>query len=776
MKKRGKTARNAKPGLFKTLAAKLNWLDDDGYGEAPTMEQLESRLLMSANPVSEIWSQQTQDNSLGDQAVVAMPLNAGEGVAVTMSAATDVYAPTITSFSVNNNAIFNKSFEISAYLADRDSDTLDWQVTLENTTTGETFVYTGEPVTTPGTGSKKVVFATINPADLGDGTYQLTLEVTDPAGNAASKAVSVRFDTTPPVIESITADKNAVETFTSTKFTINASDNVAVTKYALTINGQAVSPTSTGVATYTFKEAGNYEFVATASDAAGNTTTYSQTITVIECADLKAPTIGFAMSTYYKADVPVRFNIRDVDSLEVNWTAKVINNATGEERLVAAGDRTFDLQTNVATLSVADYADGSYTVVVEAIDKGGNRAIASSTFTIDTVAPIISIETETTRFETGKMVLNVVVDEANPYVGGNRLSINGKLVAVVPSGRFVYDFATPGTYVLMAQATDMAGNIGTVTRTIEIAANTDITPPSVNIVSPAAGSYHSGTINLHANITDNTDSYISWTVRVTRPNGTMGRSYTGEGSVVDVNISEASVLGEYTIEIEAVDAAGNVSVTRTSYFQDTVAPKFVATNFVDLVKLQTPLAYITTPFSLAATLTDANSPDELITWTVTAENYTTGEKFTVATGTGGEVNVGINPSAYASGGYRFTITAVDAAGNASFRAFDTRLDGHPPTVRIVEAKYEKSVVSWTLHGVDDLGYLRYEAELVSTPSGELVGGRVGGGWGNDNPYVSGGVVINTRAGGEGVYTFKITAFDQAGNATLPLYFSVYISW
>ena len=232
----------ARSGIMETL--RRYFADAPEHDAAPRMEQLEGRVFLSANPLSELTDHQASWQYASDQAV-HMPLTAGQGLA---------------------------------------------------------------------------------PTGVESG----------PVALAAADAVG-------PVIASITASKEAVRTFDPVYFTIAASAESGIAGYQLTVNGQAlgVGATTGRSSGFTVTEAGVYELVATVTDKAGNTATYVTSLEVAESPDVKAPTVylGVGNNGFYRSDVPLRVTIADADSLEINWTATLIDNATGEERLLGSGDR-----------------------------------------------------------------------------------------------------------------------------------------------------------------------------------------------------------------------------------------------------------------------------------------------------------------------------------------------------------------------------------------------------------------------------------------------------
>ena len=415
-----------------------------------------------------------------------------------------------------------------------------------------------------------------------------------------------------------------------------------------------------------------------------------QTVAATTAEDVKAPVITINPYDNYihKSTIGVSTRITDADSETVNWTARLIIHATGEERIIGSGDTPSQSYHNLVTVSSASYPDGRYTVIVEATDAAGNHSEKTCSFTLDSTPPEVSIVAESERFEVGTTVFNIVAtDESGIYA--RSMTINGKSVAVDRNiGRAAYTFTQPGTYTLVATASDMAGNYGTVTRTIVITENTDFTAPTIDIISPASGSYTNATYAiLVASIDDAEGGYLSWTVRIYLPSGQAVTVATGEGAVFNAAVASRSVgSGTHTYEIEAVDAAGNVTMATSTFHVDRTAPTIKLGLERGEPKSDTwynnpANSWHTAPLTLTGSITDDFSPIDLLSWRVILTNIDTGQSFVHATGMGNPANgifTVVDPSDYVGGRYEYRIEATDYAGNVSTRSTTGYMDGTPP--------------------------------------------------------------------------------------------------
>jgi hypothetical protein len=127
-----------------------------------------------------------------------------------------------------------------------------------------------------------------------------------------------------------------------------------------------------------------------------------------------------------------------------------------------------------------DLSDGGYDYSISVVDLFGNTSESVSvSFTIDTVAPVVSLN--------GSQYINVEIggtynDYGASSDGGETISISGDTV----------NTSSAGTYVVTYNATDLAGNSSSADRTVTVyksnfnytaSAQTFIVPPGVTSIS-----------------------------------------------------------------------------------------------------------------------------------------------------------------------------------------------------------------------------------------------------------------------------------------------------
>ena len=208
--------------------------------------------------------------------------------------------------------------------------------------------------------------------------------------------------------------------------------------------------------------------------------------------------------------VVVNVNI-GTDTVEMGdaWTDAGAT-ADGGEPVIASGT----VDTNTV---------GTYTINYSASDACGNTGTATRTVTVvDTTAPVITVTPGTDTVELG----SAWTDAGATADGGETVFESGSV-----------DTNTVGNYTITYTASDAAGNVGTVTRTVLVV---DTTAPVITVTSG----------------TDTVEQGSSWT--------DAGATADGGEAVIPSGTVDTNTVGAYTITYTATDAAGNVgTATRT---------------------------------------------------------------------------------------------------------------------------------------------------------------------------------------------------------------------
>lgn len=199
---------------------------------------------------------------------------------------------------------------------------------------------------------------------------------------------------------------------------------------------------------------GSHTIIWTATDAAGNTGTDTQTITVN---DTTPPVITAPDKTVQTTGATTQVNLG-----------------------ASASDLVDGAITPTTSDSTGPFAVGTHTVTWAAVDAQGNSSTKDQTVTVtatpqDTTPPVITIPPTTTateiRLEAGKTKISR--DDLESQSGVSATDDSGGLVSFVVidvQDADLRDFLTAGTYDILWRATDPSGNSSTATQRIIILA------------------------------------------------------------------------------------------------------------------------------------------------------------------------------------------------------------------------------------------------------------------------------------------------------------------
>jgi hypothetical protein len=384
----------------------------------------------------------------------------------------------------------------------------DTEVSLE---LGSTYTDSGATAVDNIDGDITANIVTANPVDANTvGTYTVTYNVSDAAGNAAvqvSRTVTITPDVTVPVITLTGNAEVSLElgsTYTDAGAT--AVDNIDgnITSNIVTVSAVDVNTVGTYTVTYNV------------SDAAGNAAVQvSRTVTITP--DVTVPVITLTGN----AEVSLELGSPYTDA-----GATAVDNIDG------------DITANIAVVSTVDVSTlGTYMVTYNVSDAAGNAATQVTrtvNITPDVTIPVITLLGET----------EVSLELGSTYTDPGAIAadnIDGDVTENIAVASTV-DVNTVGTYTVAYNVSDAAGNAAVqVSRTVSI--TPDVTIPVITLLGDAEVSLELGSTYTDAGVTavDNTDGEIT-------------------SSIVTVNPVDANTVGSYTVTYNVSDAAGNAAV------------------------------------------------------------------------------------------------------------------------------------------------------------------------------------------------------------------------
>ncbi|EKY3916713.1 Ig-like domain-containing protein [Enterobacter hormaechei] len=496
--------------------------------------------------------------------------SAGRGYSV------DATAPTVTIDTVAGDNVINGS-EAAAGVAISGTTTAEVGQTVTVNLGGNS--YTAQ-VQQGGVWSINVPAADLS--TLADNGYTVQVSVSDAAGNPGSAGKAITLDTTPPtvsfnvvagddVINSVEHGQAQVVSGTATGASVG--DKLVITigsnQYTTTVDASGKWSVGVPASDISALTDGTVTLSATITDSAGNSSTQTHDVVV------NTASVALTVNTLSGDDV---INAAEAGaSLVINGSSAQFASGTQVTITLNGKSYTATIQsdgswtTTVPAADVGTLADGaSYQVSVSAQDSAGNSASATHTISVDTTAPVISVNTLS-----GDDVLNAAEAQQPLTVHGSSSAEAGQTVTVTLGGKtYTALVANDGTWTLDVPAADLAnlsegaltvtasvndkaGNNGQTTHTLTV----DTVAPAVTISTVAdddivnnaeqlAGQTISGTTTAEqgqtVTVSFNGHSYQatvaangSWSVFVP------GRDFLG--------LSD----GDYTITATVSDKAGN---------------------------------------------------------------------------------------------------------------------------------------------------------------------------------------------------------------------------
>ena len=223
-----------------------------------------------------------------------------------------------------------------------------------------------------------------------------------------------------------------------------------------------------------------------ATDVAGNTTTVDQSHATLG-ASLKvrvkekvAPVISItapsAGAYITNTTPPIEFTVTDADSgvasIAVTLDGTAISSIT--KTAVTGGYKC-------TCKPASALKDGSHTISITATDNDGNTSAAkTSTFTVDTVPPTLSITAPAEGLVTNKKTVTVTGKTDDATSKPVTVTVNGSAATVGTDGSFSKDVTlTEGANKITIIATDKAGKTTTVVRNVTL----DTAAPVIKSIS-----------------------------------------------------------------------------------------------------------------------------------------------------------------------------------------------------------------------------------------------------------------------------------------------------
>ena len=574
----------------------------------------------------------------GDASVQVSITNAhGNSASAGREYSVDATAPTVTIDTVAGDNVINGS-EAAAGVAISGTTTAEVGQTVTVTFGGNS--YTAQ-VQQGGVWSVNVPGTDLSA--LADNGYTVQVSVSDAAGNPGSAGKAITLDTTPPtvsfnvvagddVINSVEHGQAQIVSGTATGASVG--DKLIITigsnQYTTTVDASGKWSVGVPASVISALADGTVTLSATITDSAGNSSTQTHDVVV------NTASVALTVNTLSGDDV---INAAEAGaSLVINGSSAQF--ASGTQVTITLNGKSYTAtiqsdgawQTTVPAADVGALADGaSYQVSASAQDSAGNSASATHTISVDTTAPVISVNTLS-----GDDVLNAAEAQQPLTVHGSSSAEAGQTVTVTLGGKtYTALVGSDGTWTLDVPAADLvalsqgaltvtavvndkAGNSGQTTHTLTV----DTVAPAVTISTVADDDIVNNAEQLAGQtISGTTTAEQGQTVTVSF-NGHSYQATVGADGSWSVFVPGRDFLGlsdgDYTITATVSDKAGNPGsathdVTLNGDVPTIVINTFAQDDIVNAAEHGTPL--------IVSGTTDAPA-GQTVTITLNGKTYT----------------------------------------------------------------------------------------------------------------------------------------------------------
>ncbi|TCB95169.1 Ig-like domain-containing protein [Enterobacter wuhouensis] len=555
-----------------------------------------------------------------------------------------------------------------------------------------------------------------------DGEHTWSVVQIDGSKTTSAGSITVTVSTADATVTlATTAGDNAINASEqSAGFTLSGtSKNLAQgTALTVTLNGKTYSAEVGANGAWSVKVPaadaqalgdGTWTVNVSGRDAAGNTVSGSQTIGV----DTAAPTLSVDTiaqdNIINAAEHNQPLTLTGKTDAEAGQIVTVTLNGKNHTATVGS-DGTWSV--TLPASEVQAMANGEHSLTANVSDKAGNGSSTTADFTVDTAAPVVTINTVA-----GDDILNtseqgqaqIISGQASGAAAGDvvTVTVGGQTYTGVVQADGSWSVGVPasvigalgeGSHAISVSVTDAAGNTGSATHGITLSGN----PPEFTIdaisqdnVLNAQEAMQPLSLSGTSNLPDGS------AVTVTLNNVSYQATVANGVWSVQVPVSDVLNLANtlYTVSVSGTDSVGNSGSAGANLLVDTVLPQVIINTFAgdNLVNN----AEVAVDQTLSGRVTGAAAGDT-VSITVGGKSYTA----TV----GGDLTWSVKiPSAdlqaFGDGDLTFSASVTNAHGNTGTGERDININAALPGLRVN-----------TISGDDVINAIEQQHDLTVTGS------------------------------------------------------------
>ena len=431
---------------------------------------------------------------------------------------------------------------------------------------------------------------------------------------------------------------------------------------------------------------GTWTVNVSGKDAAGNTVSGSQTIGV----DSVAPTLSVDTlaqdNIINAAEHSQPLTLTGKTTAEAGQIVTVTLNGKNYNATVGS-DGTWSV--TLAADDVQALNEGNHTLTVNVSDKAGNGSSVTADFTVDTTAPVVTIDTvagddilntseqgqaqiisgQTSGASAGDVVTVTVGDQSFTGV----VLADGSWSVGVPAS--VLGALGEGNHTISVSVTDAAGNTGSATHGITLSGN----PPEFTIDAISQDNVLNAQEAMQPlSLTGTSNLPDGSAITVTLNNVSYQATVENGIWAVQVPVSDVLNLANtlYTVSVSGTDSVGNSGSAGATLLVDTVLPQVIINTFAGDNLVNNAEAGVDQ--TLSGRVTGAAAGDT-VSVTVGGKSYTA----TVGSDLTWSVKIpSADLKAFGDGDLTFTASVTNSHGNTGTGERDININAQLPGLRV----------------------------------------------------------------------------------------------
>ncbi|HDR2832953.1 TPA: Ig-like domain-containing protein [Enterobacter mori] len=532
-----------------------------------------------------------------------------------------------------------------------------------------------------------------------DGEHTWSVVQIDGSKTTSAGSITVTVSTAEAAVTlATTAGDNVINASEqSAGFTLSgASKNLAQgTELTVTLNGKTYSAEVGANGAWSVKVPaadaqalgdGTWTVNVSGKDAAGNIVSGSQTIGV----DTVAPALSVNAiaqdNIINAAEHNQPLTISGKTDAEAGQIVTVTLNGKNHTATVGS-DGTWSV--TLPAGEVQAMANGGHTLTVNVSDKAGNGSSTTADFTVDTAAPVVTINTVAgddilntseqgqAQIVSGKASGAAAGDVVTVTVGGQTFTgvvlADGSWSVGVPAS--VIGALGEGSHTISVSVTDAAGNTGSATHGVTLSGN----PPEFTIDAISQDNVlnaQEAMQPLSLSGTSNLPNGSAITVTLNNVN----YQATVENGIWTVQVPVSDVLNLantlYTVSVSGTDSVGNSGSAEANLLVDTVLPQVIINTFAGDNLVNNAEAGVDQ--TLSGRVTGAAAGDT-VSVTVGGKSYTA----TVGSDLTWSVKIpSADLQAFGDGDLTFSASVTNAHGNTGTGERDININAELPGLRV----------------------------------------------------------------------------------------------